>query len=131
MHNNIVEAFHKICDKAINTGLYYVSLVENRPYYGGPEEGGWWGRDQIVIAYQSFNSEEAANAAVLLIEELAADLSATALQEYGDKCLRECEWCEARGLDADYLPEVDGESTFDVYISEELPQHCYGEREFS
>ena len=32
----------------------------------------------------------------------------------------EMEWCEARGLDADYLPEPDGEVTYHV-VTEDTP----------
>ena len=41
----INEAFFNICREAKPAKSSYVSLYVNVPYYGGPEEGGWWGSD--------------------------------------------------------------------------------------
>ena len=45
------------------TGQFYVVLWQDSPYYGGPEEGGWWGTDRIPLQYASFATEEAAEKA--------------------------------------------------------------------
>lgn len=125
------DAFDHVCKEAKKAGGFYVSLMENVPYYGGPEEGGWWGSDTRLVAYQYFTTEEAAEAAKDKVEELAAELSAQARRNFGEQCLRELDWLEARGLDADYLPEPDGESEFFVTVTEGLPQESEGVRGYS
>lgn len=39
---------------------WYVVLMERVPFYGGPEEGGWWGSDSVVVKYAKFPDEELA-----------------------------------------------------------------------
>lgn len=129
--NYLQSAFDAVCKEAKKPEGYYVVLMERRPFYGGPEEGSWWGSDQIVTAYQHFTTEEAANAAKEQVEKLAKELSEESKKEFGKQCLREMNWLEARGLDANFLPEPDGESEYYVTITEELPQDRYQERGYS
>jgi hypothetical protein len=117
---SIREAFYGVCRDAKPSESFYVSLYCRAPYYGGPEEGGWWGHDTILIAYQCFDNKVAADAALVAVEQLAKELSEQARKEFGEQCLREMEWLEARGLDADYLPEVDGEEEYFV-VFEDTP----------
>lgn len=124
------EAFEKVCSEAKPAQGYYVSLMAREPFYGGPEEGGWWGCDTNIIAYQYFPTEEAADAAALAVKTLAVELSQQAQREHGQQCLREMDWLDARGLDADYLREPDGPEDYFVLVSEGLPQEhrdsrCY------
>ena len=42
------EAFHQICKEAKPAKSHHVSLYANEPFYGGPEEGGWWGSDTVL-----------------------------------------------------------------------------------
>lgn len=114
------EAFFTVCDDAKPAESHYLSLYVSVPYYGGPEEGGWWGSDTHLVAYKHFDTKEALEAAREKVEALAEELNQQAHREFGDRCLREMEWLEARGLDADYLPEVDGESSYSV-VTEEVP----------
>lgn len=81
------EAFHQVCKDAKPAEGWYVSLIEVIPYYGGPEEGGWWGSDREVIAYQHFATEEAAQAAKEAVKKLAEELSQQARREFGRQCL--------------------------------------------
>lgn len=117
---SVKEAFFQVCDDAQPASSHYVSLYCNVPYYGGPEEGGWWGSDTVLVAYREFDTEIAAKIAKEGVEQLAKELNEQAKREFGEQCLRESEWLEARGLDADYLPEVDGEESYYVVI-EEVP----------
>lgn len=114
------EAFFTICADAKPAKGCYVSLYVSVPYYGGPEEGGWWGRDTALVAYQWFDTEESSEAAREAIREEAVRLNEQAKREFGEQCLREMEWLDARGLDADFLPEVDGEEEYWV-TTEESP----------
>lgn len=130
MSDFIKAAFSQVCKEARRARGFYVSLMENCPYYGGPEEGGWWGSDERVLAYQYFSTEEEAEAARLEVLKLAKQLQAEARRDYGEQCLREMAWLEARGLDADYLPEPDGPSTYSVLVTEGLPEEHYGPRHY-
>lgn len=117
---SIREAFFSVCTESKPAESNYLSLYAREPYYGGPEEGGWWGSDCNLVAYQQFDTQEALEAAKTSVEALAAELTAQSRREFGEQCLREMEWLESRGLDADFLPEPDGETTYFV-VCEESP----------
>lgn len=125
------DSFHAVCKDAKHAETWYVSLVEEAPYYGGSEEGGWWGTDTHLLAYQEFPSEEAAQAAAEQVQQLAAELKQDAQREHGDQCLRELTWLEQRGLDPDFLPEPDGPSYYHVVVSQGLPEEARGSRHYS
>ena len=114
------EAFFSVCDDAQPAESHYLSLYVSVPYYGGPEEGGWWGSDTALVAYKHFDTSEALEAARAKVAALAVELTDQARRDFGQQCLREMAWCDARGLDADYLPEVDGESSYSV-VTEDVP----------
>lgn len=114
------EAFFTVCDDAQPAESHYLSLYVSVPYYGGPEEGGWWGSDTNLVEYKHFDILESLEAAKAKVDALAAELNEQAKRDFGDQCLREMEWLDARGLDADYLPEVDGESSYWV-TTEDVP----------
>lgn len=112
------EAFLSVIPDAVPAEHAYVSLyVHTRPY-GGPEEGGWWRDHYTLMATKEFPTEALAEAAKVKVKELAEQLTADAHTGFGEQCKREMEWCELRGLDADYLPEVDGETTYFVSIED-------------
>lgn len=110
------EAFFEICRQAKPAKASYVSLYVRVPFYGGPEEGGWWGHDMELVAYERFDSEEAAEAAMEAVGDYADKLSREAKDRFYSRCAAECEWLEARGLDSDFLPEVNGEESYHVYL---------------
>lgn len=112
----IKEAFHTICEDAKPAKSIYVSLYVNMPYYGGTEEGGWWGKDTKLVAYKEYSSIEVAKAALDAINKYAQELNQKSKKEFSEKCRQECDWLEERGLDSDYLPEVDGEEEYFVVI---------------
>lgn len=112
----LTEAFFAKCKDAKPSNRCYLSLYVITPYYGGPEEGGWWGQDVNLVAYQTYATSEEAMAAMGTVKELAEDLSVQAKREYGNHCLQQTEWLNARGLDDDFLPEPDGEVTYSVQV---------------
>ena len=124
------EAFNRVCTNAKVAEGSYVCLMKRVSRYGGPEEGGWWTEDVYPVAYQWFATEEAANAACDAVEKLAKQLTDFARTDYGEHCLRQMDWCEARGLDADYLPEPDGPDEYYVYVGEGVPEATYGPRRY-
>jgi hypothetical protein len=116
-------AFHEVCDKAEGRRTYYVSLYVEVPFYGGPEEGGWWGTDVALVASEEFRSKSQANLAKKQVERLAKQLSANAKREFGEQCCREMEWLDARNMDPEDLPEVDGEERYFVVVENTLGEH--------
>lgn len=106
---------------------WYVVLWESVQWYGGPQEGGWYGNDNIPVEYGEFNSEQEAQEVAERVEERARELTTLAKRSHGKRCLAELEWLDARGLDADYLPERD-ESSFYVSVNHKIPQAQYGQR---
>lgn len=123
-------AFDTVCQEAKQAQGFYVTLMEDISFYGGPEEGGWWGHDHVIRAYQHFHTQEQAEAAKAAVDKLAEELSADSRRAFGDHCLREMEWLDARGLDADFLREPDGESNFYVVLSEGLPEETFDSRHY-
>ena len=119
-------AFDTVCKKAKVPEKWYVILMETCQAYGGPEEGGWYRTIREVVAYQEFQSEDAANAAKEEVQVLAEELSKEKRDEHGKMCLSQMEWLDARGLDADWLPENDGPSEYYVTVSNHIPENNDG-----
>ena len=126
----IDQAFDRIVESK-PCGKYFVVLMQDSPYYGGPEEGGWWGTDSVPVKYAVFPTLEEAEAAAERIRELADEMTAEAKREEGEHCLRQTQWLEERGLDDDYLSEPDGPSTYYVYVGDSVPTPHYGDRHYS
>jgi hypothetical protein len=113
---DIKRAFEKLCESPVESQTFYVSLYARVPYYGGPEEGGWWGEDWHLVSYQQVSSEVGARELQDRIVELADELSTQSRREHDQQCRRECEWLDARGLESDSLPEVDGATEYFVRV---------------
>ena len=124
------QAFETAIEGVKTPDVWYVTLVQESRYYGGPEEGGWWGTDTHVIAYRDFPSRELAVEAAAAVKKLASELEEESRKEHGEQCLREMEWLDARGLDADFLPEPDGPDDYRVLVSQELVQERCGPRHY-
>ena len=129
---SIQEAFFSVCNNAVPAKRVYVSLYVRTPYYGGPEEGGWWGHDDTLIAYHACDTEEQADVIRENVEKLAANLSKEARKGFIEGCAAQLEWLVTMGMEASDLPEVDGEESYFV-TTEENPgslSHT-GERHYS
>ena len=125
-------AFYAVCKDAVKAKSHYVSLYRIESFYGGPEEGGWWGHDYVLVASQECSTDAEANALANKVSDLAEELSKEAKDAFNRGCAMECEWLEARGLDADYLPEVSGEDRYAVYIEERAGEMAReGDRHYS
>ena len=128
--NNITQAFDTVCTSAVQREVVYLVLYRRVEFYGGPEEGGWYGHDEFVEAYQEFPSRHAAEAARTAVEALATRLTREAEDERNRAALRACEWAEARGEDLDgpedaYWTRGD---EFRVVVQSELPSDTRGNR---
>jgi hypothetical protein len=115
-HHLLPEAFFELAPDAEPAEDLYVCLYRCDPFYGGPEEGGWWGRDVSLVAYRKCSTSQEAEALRDACLTRAEEMNNQERRAWGDRCLRELEWCEARGLDPDYLGETDGETTFSVVV---------------
>jgi hypothetical protein len=114
--NNIKQAFAQICTNAKPAQAVYVSLYRSTQYYGGPEEGGWYSHHNEVVAYQLVATEDQAEELQEQIQQLAKKLTEQSKRDFNEGCLRQMEFLEQRGLDADFLPEPDGEERYFVVI---------------
>lgn len=124
MSADVRTAFLQACKNAEPAKAAYLTLYVDRPFYGGPEEGGWWGADTEVVAHQRFESEEVAYRAREEVLELAKQLSENSRDAFNRRCAIETEWLEARGLDDSFLPEVDGEDRYWVAVEEQLGSYA-------
>lgn len=109
-------AFDEVCLKAENAEETFVSLYERTCRYGGPEEGGWWRHDTVLLKTAKYPTQSVAEQVALAVAVKASQMSADSKRAWAERCERECDWCEDRGLDADYLPEPDGPSEYEVVI---------------
>lgn len=115
----IKAAFDQVCAKAQPAQSNYVSLYVELPYYGGPEEGGWWGSDTKLVAYQECVSDVEAQQLQEQVKELAAQLNKQAKNRFNAQCANEIEWLEQRdpmAEESDYFPEPDGEEHYWVAV---------------
>lgn len=126
----IDEAFHQICKDAVKPEGWFLILMEKISFYGGPEEGGWWGNDNVIIAYHKFDSEELANKAKIEVQKLVDQMTADAQKSYGYHCNRQLDWLDDRGLDSDYLRENDGPSNYYLVVDQEIPEPQHQNRQY-
>lgn len=127
----IQAAYRKVCRDASASDERFVSLYEESQYYGGPEEGGWYGTDMRLVETQRYASEATAYAVYTQIEEAAKSMTADSRAAWAQRCSAEMDWCEDRGLDADYLPEPDGPSEYRVVIEAVAgSRECRGPRHY-
>lgn len=117
---SIRDAYKKLCLNAKPAQAWYVSLYVRKPFYGGPQEGGWWSEDVVLLEYMLVNTEEEANVLLEAVQKEAVNKTEDARKAFGERCLRETEWLDARGLDDDFLPEVDGHEEYFVTV-ESMP----------
>jgi hypothetical protein len=130
--SNIKSAFFNICKDAKPAESAYVSLYISIPFYGGPEEGGWWGSDVELVASEKFTCLERAEAGAKEVQRMADILNRDAKNTFYERCRAECDWLEARGLDDDFLPEVDGETSYFVVVEEyKGSRERKGDRQYS
>lgn len=131
MRDNFLEAaFDKVAQAPVVCEEWYVTLWRKSRFYGGPEEGGWWGTDRIPVKYKIYPSEELAEDAAGRITNLADELTRESEREDARYCASTMEWLEARGLEADYLPEPDGPDEYCVSVSQSPPVEKIASRQW-
>ena len=106
---NIVKAYYDSIPTAErHEGGWYVTLYCEVSFYGGPQEGGWWGHDTVAAASQHYGTRDEGMKALKAVQDAAEGLTKDAERAHGARCLQEMDWLDQRGLDADFLPEVAG-----------------------
>jgi len=127
------KAFFQLVDNPVPCSAdIFLSLYCSEPFYGGPEEGGWWGRDTRLVCYKRFPSEELSRLALHRVEDLAKSLTAKSDRRWQERCRAECDWLESRGLDDSFLPETSGPDSYSVTVeSRPGSRESTGDRHYS
>jgi len=124
--NYIKAAFDAVCADAKPASSAYVSLYVNLPYYGGPEEGGWWGSDTELVAYHEVSNDVEAKAISEAVQKMADEMSTEAKDRFNRSCAASVEWVEEHDPMADvsdYFPEPDGEERYWVATESRPGEH--------
>lgn len=125
----IEEAWNKVVEDATKAEECYVVLFCDRPFYGGPEEGGWWGTDRLVLSYRRCSTIDEAEAILAKMDEEVKNLNREAEMDHGYLCLAQCERADALGVEVEYLyGEDSGANRYRATITQEVPQDYYGNR---
>ena len=104
--------------------------MERVPFYGGPEEGGWYGSDVLLVQTAEVANESLANKLSAAIQDLAKQLSIEARREDDLHMSLVLDAADAAGIDYENLPEPDGASSFFVIVTNELPMTKKGLRNY-
>lgn len=121
MSDTTREAFFAVCQDAEPAGDFYVSLYRRETYFGGPEEGGWYGHDNTLVAAKWYPTESAARAVEEQVEAHAKQLTKEAHDAFNRQCAAELEWVERRDPMADasdYFSEPGGPDEYYVRVEE-------------
>jgi hypothetical protein len=120
--SDIREAFEEALRDATLVQDWHCTLYLTERWYGGAEEGGWWGSTVSAVAHVTYKTEAEAEAALAAVKQLAIAKTKEAKQIHGDVCLQQLDYCEQRGIDDanSVFGEVDGEDSYSVRIENEL-----------
>jgi hypothetical protein len=110
-----LQAWNEIMEDAQEAEQCVVSMYSIEPYYGGPEEGGWWGNLLILKEFVRCTTRDAAEKLQEKIQERCSELNLDARKADGEHCLRQIERADARGEDIDDYG-YDGPSSYNVII---------------
>jgi hypothetical protein len=92
----------------------FISLYEYYQSYGGAEEGGWWYHQSFLQeSYECLNGEQADQIRQEM-QDFAEELNEASKRQHDKHLSESLDWLEARGLDADYLPEPDGPTEYGI-----------------
>lgn len=125
--SDLQEAFEEALKDAVPVKDWYCTLYCKWQWYGGAEEGGWWGTTVQSEAFQRFDSQKEAEAALEAVKALAIEKTQESKRMHGEMCLKQLEYCEIRGLDDanSVFGEVDGESCYFVRVEHKLGSQNY------
>jgi len=113
--NIFLQAWNEIIEDREVAQDCYLSIYQCESYYGGPEEGGWWGYLHILKEYCKCSSREAAEMLMEKLQERCKQLNNEAKIADGEDCLRHMERADRRGEDVSD-DGYDGPSTYYMTI---------------
>lgn len=117
-----LQAWNEIIEDSEVAQECYLSLYENAPYYGGPEEGGWWGHLHILQKYCKCSSYAQAEMLMEKLRDHCKQLTEEAKKADGNDCLRHMERADRRGEDVSD-DGYDGPSTYYMIIESMPGEH--------
>jgi len=125
--SHLQEAFDEACKDSVEVFAWYCTLYVTWRWYGGAEEGGWWGTTVQAEAFQRFNSKEEAEAALEAVKTLAVEKTKEAKKIHGDICLNQLDYCERRGIDDanSVFGEIDEATSYSVRVENKLGSSNY------
>lgn len=116
---NLDDAFWAVCAEAEVPKRAYVSLYSVANWYGGPEEGGWWGHTVKLEGYMLCNTEQEAHDRAEAVQTYADQLTEEARDAWSRRCQQECENALFRGVEPeDLYGEVDEPDEWFVAVEE-------------
>jgi len=102
------------CESPRQKESKFISLYESHQCYGGAEEGGWWYHQSFLQeSYECLNGEQADQIRQEM-QDFAEELNEASKRQHDKHLSESLDWLEARGLDADYLPEPDGPTEYGI-----------------
>ena len=114
-----IQAWNEIIEDSEVAQECYLSLYQCESYYGGPEEGGWWGYLHILKEYCKCSSYAQAEMLMKKLQDHCKELTEEAKKADGEDCLRHMERADRRGEDVSD-DGYDGPSTYYMTI-ESIP----------
>jgi hypothetical protein len=125
--SGIYSAYFDVCNDAVKVTnqRWFVSLYVKAPFYGGPEEGGWWGTDRLLVATYEVPSEEMANTVVEKIEGWVSETNDDAKREHDEVNLQLSINAEQKSYDSpeELYGEDDGVEEYYVVIENNVGQN--------
>jgi hypothetical protein len=113
---------------------HYVVIYHGEQYYGGPEEGGWYGWDYVWTGYAVFASKDEATKARDWIERAMNPWNDELVQQRNEALASEYEALVARDPSADFDGPDDDESgcfeSYSVSVQETKPEDSFGSRHY-
>lgn len=129
---NMEDAFWQVCADAEVPERPCVSLYKISRWYGGPEEGGWWGTTVALVSYLRCTTRDEAQDRANAVQDFARKATEEARKANANMCLSQCEAAWARGMDPDemYPGEPDDADEFVVYVENVPGEHQYQSSKF-
>lgn len=125
--SGIYSAYFDVCKTAVKVTneRWFVSLYIKAPFYGGPEEGGWWGCDRVLVASYEVASDVMAQTVYEKIASWVSETNDDAKREHGEVNLQLSINAEQKGYDSpeDLYGNDDGPDEYYVCIENNVGQN--------
>jgi hypothetical protein len=99
----------------------WVSLYAIEPFYGGPEEGGWWGKDQRLVWWKAYSNKHEAEQTMRKIEAFIKMFNSIERTNWYIQCEKELDIADAIGMNVNRLfGETSGPMEYECFVEENL-----------